>query len=246
MAQNIYDDPAFFAAYSQFRRSREGLEGAAEWPAIRALLPPLPGLDVVDLGCGFGWFSRWAAAAGARAVLGIDLSVSMLARARAETVEPAVRYLAADLESLELPAAGFDLAYSSLALHYVEDFDRLAREVRRSLRRGGRFVFSVEHPIYMAPSRPDWASLADGRRVWPLDGYQREGPRATDWLVPGVVKHHRTLGTTLNGLIGAGFSIRRVEEWKPTAEQLAKFPNEAQELDRPMFLLVAADTGETG
>ena len=246
MAQNIYDDPAFFAAYSQFRRSREGLAGAAEWPAMRALLPPMEGLDVVDLGCGFGWFCRWAREAGARTLLGLDVSANMLARARAESADPAVRYAEADLDRLELPEAGFDLAYSSLALHYVEDFARLTCEVRRALRRDGRFVFSVEHPIYMAPGAADWVSLPDGRRVWPLDGYQREGPRTTDWLVPGVVKHHRTLETTLNALIDGGFSIRRVEAWKPSAEQLETIPEAAQELDRPMFLLVAAEAAETG
>jgi SAM-dependent methyltransferase len=246
MAQNIYDDPAFFAAYSQFRRSREGLDGAAEWPALRTLLPPMHGLDVVDLGCGFGWFCRWARAAGARAVLGLDLSANMLARARAETADPAVRYAEADLDALELPEAAFDLAHSSLTFHYLEDFGRLARRVRRALKPGGRLVFSIEHPIYMAPSRPEWVELPDGRQVWPLDGYQREGPRTTDWLVPGVVKHHRTLATTLNELIDSGFAIRRVEEWKPSAEQLATLPDAARELDRPMFLLLAADAAELG
>ena len=241
MAQNIYDDPAFFAAYSQFRRSREGLDGAAEWPAMRAMLPPMANLDVADLGCGFGWFCRWAAAAGARSVLGIDLSANMLDRARAETADPVVRYAQADLDRLELPAGGFDLAYSSLALHYVADFARLAGQVRRALRPRGRFVFSIEHPIYMAPSQAEWVSLPDGRKIWPLDSYLREGPRTTDWLVPGVVKHHRTLGTTLNQLIDAGFAIRRVEDWRPSEEQLATTPEAAQELDRPMFLLIAAE-----
>jgi len=41
MAQNIYDDPQFYAAYGQLRRSVEGLDGAPEWPSLRALLPDL-------------------------------------------------------------------------------------------------------------------------------------------------------------------------------------------------------------
>jgi hypothetical protein len=36
MAQNIYDRPEFFEAYSRLGRSVEGLEGAAEWPALKA------------------------------------------------------------------------------------------------------------------------------------------------------------------------------------------------------------------
>ena len=80
MTQNIYDNPEFFAGYSQLRRSREGLDGMPEWATLRAMLPDLAGLRVVDLGCGFGWFCRWARAAGAASVLGLDVSENMLAR----------------------------------------------------------------------------------------------------------------------------------------------------------------------
>ena len=47
MTQNIYDDPGFFEGYSRLQRSVEGLAGAAEWPAIRALLPDLDRKSVV-------------------------------------------------------------------------------------------------------------------------------------------------------------------------------------------------------
>src|SRR5215469_15001619 len=117
MAQNIYDDPAFFAAYAKFRRSAIGLDGAPEWAALRALLPPMASLRVVDLGCGYGWFCRWAREAGAAAVLGLDVSQKMLERAQADTHDAAIRYQRADLDVLDLPEAAFDLAYSSLALH---------------------------------------------------------------------------------------------------------------------------------
>ena len=41
MKQNKYDDPAFFANYSQMARSIGGLDAAGEWPAFRTLLPEL-------------------------------------------------------------------------------------------------------------------------------------------------------------------------------------------------------------
>jgi SAM-dependent methyltransferase len=240
MAQNIYDQPAFFEGYSNLPRSVHGLAGAAEWGSVRALLPDLAGKRIVDLGCGFGWFSRHAAAQGAASVMGLDLSENMIARARAETVSPAVRYAIADLDQLDLPEGGFDFAYSSLAFHYVADFDRLVRSIHAALLPGSSFVFTIEHPIYMAPSKPEWAEVGDAT-AWPLDGYLVEGPRTTDWLAKGVVKYHRTLGTTLNALIGAGFVIRHVEEWRPSAAQLAEHPEWQVELNRPMFLLIACD-----
>jgi SAM-dependent methyltransferase len=240
MTQNIYDNPDFFAGYSRLGRSVEGLAGAAEWPALRALLPPMQGLRVVDLGCGFGWFCRWARAEGAGRVLGLDVSENMLARARAETDDPGIAYARADLELLSLAEGAFDLAYSSLALHYIADLAGLLRTVHRALVPGGALVFSVEHPIFTAPSRPGWAVDERGRKTWPVDDYLREGPRSTDWLAKGVIKQHRTIGTYLNLLIGAGFAITHVEEWGPTEAQIATRPEWAEERLRPPFLLVGA------
>ncbi|MEK9280071.1 MULTISPECIES: class I SAM-dependent methyltransferase [unclassified Bradyrhizobium] len=240
MAQNIYDNSEFFAGYSQLARSVCGLDGAPEWPSIRALLPDLHGKRVIDLGCGFGWFARWARQHGAESVLGLDVSERMIARATASTDDENIRYVIADLERVELPEAEFDLAYSSLALHYIEDFARLIGHVHRSLRPGGRFIFSIEHPIYMAPMRPGWSVDEDGCRTWPINRYSVEGSRSTDWFAKGVLKQHRTIGTTLNTLIGAGFVVRHVQEWAPTAEQLAVQPDLADEVERPMMLIVSA------
>jgi SAM-dependent methyltransferase len=240
MAQNIYDTPDFFAGYSRMNRSVHGLDGAPEWPAVRALLPAMAGRRVVDLGCGFGWFSRWARAHGAASVLGIDISANMMERARAETDDAAITYRIENLEQLALPAAGFDLAFSSLAFHYLPDFAGLVRTVRAALAPGAVFVFSIEHPIYMASGRPDWVADPDGRRSWPVNAYADEGQRTTDWLAKGVVKFHRTLATTLNTLIDAGFQIVRLDEWAPSEAEVAADPTLASGRDRPMFLLVSA------
>jgi len=240
MAQNIYDDPGFFEGYSRLRRSMEGLAGAPEWPALRAMLPELRGLRVLDLGCGYGWFCRWAQEQGARQVDGLDVSARMLERARQLTPAGGIAYTQADLETVELPRASYDLVYSSLAFHYIEDLPALLAKVHDTLVPGGALVFSIEHPIYMAPSHPGWHVDERGQKTWPINGYQVEGPRTTDWLAQGVIKYHRTLGTLLNTLMGTGFTLRHVDEWGPTDELLAAQPELAEERERPMMLLVSA------
>ena len=240
MAQNIYDNDEFFIGYSRLPRSVEGLDGAPEWPALRALLPDVRERRVLDLGCGFGWFCRWVRQHGAADVLGIDVSEKMLERARATTTDARIVYTTADLEKLELPAAAFDLVYSSLVLHYIEDLGRLMSEISRALVPGGSLVFSVEHPIYTAPAEPKWSVDAVGRKTWALDSYLDEGPRSTDWLTKGVIKQHRTLATYINLLLRLGFRLSHVQEWGPTAEQIASQSNLADEHQRPPFLLVAA------
>ncbi|MBT1268478.1 class I SAM-dependent methyltransferase [Pseudomonas sp. D5002] len=240
MTQNIYDTEVFFEGYSKMGRSVEGLAGAPEWPALQSMLPPMSGLKVVDLGCGYGWFSRWAQEQGAEQVLGLDVSQKMLARAKEMTSSSAITYAIADLEKLELPDATFDLAYSSLAFHYIVDLKGLFARIHQALVPGGRLVFSIEHPIFMAPRQPGWLIDEQGRKSWPVDSYQLQGPRVTNWLAEGVIKQHRTVGTLLTLLIQAGFTLTHVDEWGPSEADLKARPALAEELERPMMLLVAA------
>lgn len=240
MAQNIYDNPDFFAGYSQLPRQVQGLDGAPEWPAIRALLPDVAGKRVADLGCGFGWASRWFREQGAETVLGLDLSRNMIDRARADTDNAAIDYRIADLDTLELPEAALDLVYSALTFHYVRDFGRLMRTIHRALTPDGDLVFTIEHPIFMAAAHPHWIEDEDGRKTWPINGYSTEGERRTNWFAEGVLKQHRTLATTINALIDAGFTLRRIEEFAPTRDQIAATPELAEEMERPMMLMVSA------
>jgi SAM-dependent methyltransferase len=251
--QNIYDAPAFFDAYAALARQVDGLDSAPEWPALRRLLPAdLRGKDVLDLGCGFGWYSRWftgeAEAASAR---GVDISEKMLARAREMTpgsgsgAEGAhgtgtITFDRADLEDVELPSGAYDLVFSALALHYVSGLGRLLAEVHRSLRPGGAVVFSVEHPLLTAPRRQGFIKDAEGVRYWPLDDYHDEGERVSNWLGSSVRKQHRSTATYVNLLLRAGFDITGFEDWCP--ELTEEFRNSAwgNNWIRTSFLLIGA------
>ncbi len=243
-AQNIYDDPDFFAGYTRLPRSEQGLAAVFEWPAFQRLLPAsLHDMRVLDLGCGLGYFAREARARGARNVVGVDISERMLDQARQRSGDPGIAYVRAGLEEFAADAASFDLVVSSLALHYIADYPALVRRVAGWLAPGGRFAFSVEHPIYTAHGSSDWHKDADGSVLhWPVDRYRDEGERRTHWFVDGVVKYHRPVETYVNGLLDAGLRLVRLEE--PEAEDpvlLAEYPQWRDERRRPPFLLLAAD-----
>jgi SAM-dependent methyltransferase len=243
MKQNIYDNPDFFAGYSQLRRHEGGLNAALEWPALHSLLPPLKGLAVLDLGCGFGKWSRLMREQGAVSVVGIDISTRMLERARAENAIDGITYLNCAIEDAEFDPESFDLVTSSLALHYVERFDRVCRNVARWLRPEGMFVLSVEHPIITA--HPDnlegWCLDAAGaRRHWSVDQYRDEGVRHTRWFVDDVIKYHRTVETYVNTLIDSGLAIARLLEPEGTPEFVRMRPELLDERRRPPFLLISA------
>ena len=116
-----------------------------EKPAIRAELPDIHGLEVISIGCGSGVDAKWLADNGAKRVVGIDISEGLLAIARRSY--PEIEFHEMDMEQLNLPDESFDLAYSSLAIHYVDDWTQPLKEARRILRPNGQYIFSCEHPI---------------------------------------------------------------------------------------------------
>jgi SAM-dependent methyltransferase len=235
----VYDDAAFLAGYSRLERFGAGWTGAMERDDFLSLLPPVVGARALDLGCGLGQLARHLAAAGAADVLGVDVSERMLAQAEPH---PRVRFERVAIEDLALPAASLDLVVSSLAFHYVADYEGLMRRIAGWLVPGGTLVFSTEHPIYTA-RLPDlgWTTDAEGRRTgWAIDHYADEGMRQEHWFVEGVRKYHRTMSTLLNGIIDAGLRLERVIEPAPGPARLRARPQEADERRRPMFVLIRA------
>jgi SAM-dependent methyltransferase len=204
------------------------------------MLPPLADADVLDLGCGFGPFCRYAVDQGAASVVGVDISERMLAEAEARGRGLPIRYERADLETY-VPAKGaYDLVFSSLAVHYLADFDGFVARVRDALKPGGQFVFSMEHPVFAARANPDLIRDKDGHLLGVVDDYLREGERITSWIADGVVKYHRLISTTITALQRHGLRLDHIEEWAATDADIAVHPEWAEERYQPMFLLLAA------
>ena len=195
---------------------------------------------MLDLGCGFGDFARCARRRGARSVTALDVSERMLAEAKRLTADDGVVYLHEAIEDFSFEPQRFDLVVSSMALHYVDDYAAVGKRMFHALKAGGKFVFSVEHPICTA-CPVGWTRDANGRPLhWPVDGYQSEGERRTSWFIDGVTKFHRTVETYVGALIAAGFRLDHVGEPKPLAEFVRGGPSLEEALRRPPVLLLAA------
>lgn len=238
---SLYDSERFFEKYAGMARSRLGLAGAGEWPALKKLLPDFGGARVLDLGCGYGWHCAYAARQGAKSVVGVDGSHRMIERARGINAHAAIEYRVADIVSLRFDENSFDAVISSLVLHYLEDIGPLFRRVFSWLRAGGRFVFTVEHPVFTAEGSQQWVLDERGQIAhFPVDNYYLEGRREAVFLGERVVKHHRTLTTYFRALTGAGFAVRDLVEPAPPEDMLEQ-PGMRDELRRPMMLIFSAE-----
>jgi SAM-dependent methyltransferase len=232
--QNVYDDEAFFTGYQHLRGAEAGLNAALEQPALRALLPDVTGADAVDLGCGDGQLSRELVERGARSVLGVDPSARMLSLAVARSPDPRLRFEQRFAEDTAVPPGSIDLVVSSLALHYVADFEALTARIATWLRPGGRLVASMEHPVVTAPCD---RGGGDGPGI---DDYAEQGPRQTSWFIDGVVKYHRTVSAIVNAVLHAGLTLERLEEPAPSPADLMHRPDLRIHRRRPALLLLRA------
>jgi len=236
----IYDDKDFYEAYAQMPRSRDGLKSAGEWHQLQPLIPSLHGKVVLDLGCGYGWHSKYAVEQGAMSVLGLDLSERMIEEARRRNSAANVIYKICGIEEYEYPKNTYDFVISNLALHYIADLDSVFKKVFQTLKKDGVFLFNIEHPVFTSGINEDWIYYEDGTpKAWPIDRYFYAGERQTIFLGQMVSKQHHTLTQILMGVINAGFTLEHIEEAQPSKEMM-DIPGMKDELRRPMMLLVRA------
>lgn len=193
-----------------------GPEGLRE--ADAGLLGDLAGCRVLEIGAGAKQCSRWLVSRGID-VVASDISGAMLAAGAALDVGsgigvPAVQ---ADARALPLADATFDVVFTSYGvLQFVPDAEAVHREVARVLRDGGRWVFSVNHPVRWAfPDDPGEDGLRATRSYYDTRPYLERGDDGTVLYA----EYHRTLGQYVAAVSEAGFVVTGVVEpqWRPGA-----------------------------
>jgi SAM-dependent methyltransferase len=191
-----------------------GPEGLSE--ADARLLGDVDGRRVLEVGAGAAQCSRWLLAAGADPVA-LDISSGMLTRGRqigaaAGLDLPLVQ---ADAAALPFGDRSFDLACSAYGgVPFVADSAAVMSEVARVLRPGGRWVFSVSHPLRWAfPDDPGEGGLVARHSYFDRTPYVEQGPDGT----ATYAEHHRTIGDRVREITAAGLRlVDLVEpEWPP-------------------------------
>lgn len=241
--QNIFDNETFFEGYKALRDNDNNYNDLLEQPAMAKLLPDIKGKSVLDLGCGYGHNCLDFVKRGAARVVGIDISEKMLEVAKKESAHSKITYLNMSMTDISNLDERFDLIYSSLAFHYVKDFDAFAKDIFSVLNVGGQLLFSQEHPIITATvdGNGHFNKDENGNRVsYTFSNYNEQGERKIHWYVDGVVKYHRTFSGIINALTKAGFIIEEVCEPTPEDWAIEKLPTIVKEYIKPNFLIVRA------
>ncbi|NNG34521.1 class I SAM-dependent methyltransferase [Nakamurella aerolata] len=171
----------------------------------------LVGQRILEVGCGSAPCSRWLAAHGALPVA-FDVSAGMLRHAvtAARSTGVWVPLVQADVVQLPFATGAFDTAFSAFGgIPFVADSAGAMREVFRVLKPGGRWVFSVTHPM-----RWIFADVPGPAGMTAIQSYFDRSPyvEVDEQGVPAYVEHHRTMGDRIRELVAAGFVVDDVIE----------------------------------
>jgi malonyl-CoA O-methyltransferase len=169
----------------------------AEQSVVVPLIAAAQPRRALDVGTGTGRCLPLLAAAGARLVVGVDLSPVMLERGRRGR-GPAPFMICADACRLPFFDASFDVVSSSLMAGDVEDLGGWLREASRVLARGGSLIYSDFHP--------SWAERGWQRTFRTTDGQLFELPYR-----PHTIEQHLAL------LESASLGIRTIREPRVSA-----------------------------
>ena len=241
--QNIYDDETFFNYYKNMREQELNANNLIEIPIMKSMLPDVTNKTVLDLGCGEGMMARLFMQKGAKSVLAVDISENMLNEARKQTTDTNITYLNLAMENLDTINQKFDLVFSSLAFHYIKDFQKLMNDISNLLNKNGQLLFSQEHPVVLAPIlKKDMKKYTtiDDKRYWYFSDYNNNGERNITWTVDGVIKYHRNFTEIVNSIVNAGMNIEEIRESTASKEAIELVEKYKYQKDRPFFLFVKA------
>ncbi len=221
--------------------SKDSFQAKVILPNLLRIVDPKPGMTILDVACGQGYFSRAFAEKGAK-VVGCDISPELIDLAKKNSPKE-TDFHVAPADSLNFinkdSSTAFDIAVIVLALQNIENITGTLSECARVLKPGGRLVVVLNHPAFRIPQSSSWqwdmnssteSPFEKGgarragdfsRQYRRIDSYMSEKRLDID-MTPGeadqhkkkfTVSFHRPLQSYFKAINKAGFSVTRMEEW---------------------------------
>jgi ubiquinone/menaquinone biosynthesis C-methylase UbiE len=204
-----------------------------ERPSTLSLLPDIHDKKLLDAGCGPGVTTEILVNKGAT-VTAVDYSPPMIEKARKRVGGKAEISLVDLNDGLGLfPDDEFDIIFSSLTIHYIDDLNMLFSEFSRVLKQDGLLVFSTDHP-----ENPDFLE----------NPVTEKRLNNVPWSNYGINMqvYERPWEDIITALKDHNFEIEKVMDATPTEECSIKYPKEYEYLrSNPHFICVRAKNTKT-
>ncbi len=265
--------------YDEYLKQEDTYQSKVIWPNLERIIVDVPrGIEGIeqgglqspggkaktklcDIACGQGHFAYLCSQKGYD-VTGIDISKELISFARqaSEKIKEEQKsnisvpefHVAPSHDMSIVPNASVDIVTCVLALQNIKLLDETFQEAARMLKKGGRFIFVLNHPSFRIPQFSDWIydqkKQVESRTV---AKYLQEATIKID-MNPGesretkkvyTVSFHRPLQTFIKLLAKHGYMVKRLEEWA-SHKRVAEGPqrdalNQAKK-EIPMFMCIEA------
>lgn len=232
--EQFYSDPQAVKQYIETRDKGLSRNELIEEKSFVTLIENIASASCLDLGCGYGHYCEFLAKKGAH-VIGIDKAPLMIQEAK-KRLSPLydISYFVEDMQEVVYPDEAFDLVISNLALHYIRDISSLLLKVHQWLKKGGHFVFTIEHPIFTANLIQHPYQWFDSQtpRGWIVSNYFASGERYGFF----GLKYHRTIEEYFTAITQVGYQVLRILEPVPDGYALQLCPEYQEDLERPLYM----------
>lgn len=199
---------------------------------VQARFQHFRGEKVLDLGCGYGFYTDYFSRIGADA-LGVDGSEKMIGIARSRY--PTGKFSVMDITApFAFENGQFDLVFSNQVFMDIADIDFVFSECSRVLKTGGILYYAIVHPAFYDG---DWLEDRNGRRYAKvMDRYLKPYQCTNEFW--GKTEHfHRPLSYYLNVAAKHGFVLKQT--WEPVS-----YDGVHKNSDLPLFFFAESVKGD--
>lgn len=235
--------------YDDYVEDPESYHQRVVEPNLVRILGDVSGKNVLDLGCGQGYFCRLFSEKGA-IMSGVDVSPELIEKANQRSNGAKIRYVVSPAEDLfSFANQSQDIVFSVLATQNMRELDRVIAEVKRTLKPDGRLILILNHPAFRVPQDSDWYYNPENKKQGRVvTRYMSEATVKID-MHPGSNKKtftysfHRPLQVFVKWLAKNNLAITRLEEWishKESANGPRKMAEDKARKEIPLFMCIEA------
>jgi ubiquinone/menaquinone biosynthesis C-methylase UbiE len=185
-------------------------------PAVFELLGDISGEDVLDSGCGSGYFTaELAQKIGTGKIVGTDFPEAVELCKRKYSSIPNMSFAAHDVAmAMPFQEGSFDKVVSKMVLQYVEVMNTFAHESHRVLNEGGDLVLAVDHPFHTQFYYAQQAAGKPNPKYSGLNDYFNHDPqtKVSLWGKVPLTWYPRTMSDYMLPFVQAGYTLTGMKE----------------------------------
>tara|TARA_Y100000034_G_scaffold134449_1_gene202932 strand:+ start:1429 stop:2178 length:750 start_codon:yes stop_codon:yes gene_type:complete len=206
-----------------------------EMPSTLELLGHVKGKKILDFGCGTGIYAKLLTKKGAK-VKGFDISPEMIRIAKIENPKLDLKVGS----GYKIPfKEQFDIVLAPLVLHYLKDWNKVFKQIKKVLKKNGIFIFSTGNPVTESRKK----IISKGKKYRVIHDYFKERLIEENWKADnvGLVKvkfYHLTYETIINTIIKSGFEIIGYKDAFPIKESKKYFPKDYNSMTKIPYFTV--------